>query len=55
MIHLAAQAEAAKRLGLTQPRLNDLLRGRVDKFSLDALVNIAPRAGIRVQVLLSAA
>jgi len=51
----ATQAEAAKRLGLTQPRLNDLLRGRVDKFSLDGLVNIAPRAGIRVQALLSAA
>ena len=51
----ATQAEAAKRLGLTQPRLNDLLRGRIDKFSLDALVNIAARAGIRVQVMLSAA
>jgi predicted XRE-type DNA-binding protein len=30
------QAQAAKRLGITQPRMNDLLRGRVDKFSLDA-------------------
>ena len=44
------QAAAAKRLGLTQPRLNDLLRGRIDKFSLDALMNIATAAGLRVKV-----
>ncbi|MEO8882696.1 MAG: XRE family transcriptional regulator, partial [Devosia sp.] len=31
------QAEAARRLGTTQPRLNDLLRGRITNFSLDAL------------------
>ena len=34
------QEEAAARLGLTRPRLNDLMRGKLDKFSLDALVNI---------------
>jgi predicted XRE-type DNA-binding protein len=39
------QAEAAKRLSVTQSRLNDLIRGRVDKFSLDALVDLAARAG----------
>lgn len=44
------QAEAAKRLGLTQPRLNDLLRGKIDKFSLDALVNMLGRAGMRVEL-----
>ena len=44
------QAATAKRLGLTQPRLNDLLRGRINKFSLDALVNIAMAAGLEVQV-----
>jgi predicted XRE-type DNA-binding protein len=44
------QAEAAKRLAITQPRLNDLLRGRIDKFSLDALMNLAARAGLSVQV-----
>lgn len=44
------QAEAAKRLGITQPRLNDLLRGRLDKFSLGALVNLAMRAGPSVRV-----
>jgi predicted XRE-type DNA-binding protein len=42
------QKEAAKRLGLTQPRLNDLLRAKIAKFSLDALVNILARAGRQV-------
>jgi predicted XRE-type DNA-binding protein len=32
-----SQKAVAERLGLTQPRLNDLLRGKIDKFSLDAL------------------
>ena len=44
------QAEAARRLGVTQPRLNDLLRGRVGKFSLDALVALAARAGLAVHM-----
>ena len=44
------QAASAKRLELTQPRLNDLLRGHIDRFSLDALMNIATRAGLRVKV-----
>ena len=44
------QAEKAEVLGITQPRLNDLLKGRVDKFSLDALVALAPKAGLRVNV-----
>ena len=44
------QTAAAKRLGLTQPRMNDLLRGRIDKFSLDTLMNLATRAGLAVRV-----
>jgi predicted XRE-type DNA-binding protein len=44
------QAVAARRLGLTQPRLNDLLKGRINKFSLDALVNHATEAGLDVKV-----
>jgi len=44
------QAVAAKRLGLTQPRMNDLIRGRINKFSLDALINLAARAGLSVRV-----
>jgi len=49
------QAEAARRCGVTQPRINDLLRGRVSRFSLDALVNIATALGCRVRVDLDAA
>jgi len=44
------QAKAARRLGITQPRLNDLLRGRIDKFSLDALLTLATRAGLKVKI-----
>jgi predicted XRE-type DNA-binding protein len=44
------QAQAASRLGVTQPRLNDLLRGRVGRFSLDALVGLAERAGLVVRM-----
>jgi predicted XRE-type DNA-binding protein len=44
------QLQAAKRLGITQPRLNDLLRGKIDKFSVDALVNMLTKAGKRVSV-----
>ena len=49
------QAEAAGRCGVTQPRINDLLRGRVSRFSLDALVNIATALGRRVSFELEAA
>ena len=44
------QAEAARALGITQPRLNDLLRGKIDKFRLDALVNMLGHAGMRVEL-----
>jgi predicted XRE-type DNA-binding protein len=44
------QTAAAKKLGITQPRLNDLLRGRIEKFSVDALVNMLTRAGRHVDV-----
>jgi predicted XRE-type DNA-binding protein len=44
------QAAAAKRLRLTQPRLNALLKGKIELFSLDALVNIATYAGLRVEL-----
>jgi predicted XRE-type DNA-binding protein len=46
------QKEAAKCCGVTQPRINDLLRGHISKFSLDALVNIASALGRRVKVSL---
>lgn len=49
------QAEAARHCGVTQPRVNDLLRGRISRFSLDALVNISTALGYRVRVGLDAA
>ena len=49
------QAAAAKALGLTQPRLNALLKGRLTQFSLDALVNIASRAGLNVRLVVKKA
>lgn len=48
------QTDAARRCGVSQPRINDLLRGRISRFSLDALVNMAARLG-RVQVKIKAA
>ncbi|MGH9473444.1 MAG: helix-turn-helix domain-containing protein [Terriglobales bacterium] len=49
------QAEAARRCGVSQPRINDLLRGRIARFSLDALVNLAAALGRRVRVSIRAA
>jgi predicted XRE-type DNA-binding protein len=49
------QTEAAQRCGVTQLRMNDLLRGRVSRFSLDALVNIATSIGRKVRLALEAA
>jgi predicted XRE-type DNA-binding protein len=46
----ATQAAIAKALGLTTPRFNALLKGKINLFSLDALVNIAVRAGMRVEL-----
>jgi len=44
------QAKASKKLGITQPRLNDLLRGRINRFSLDALFDLAARAGLEIHL-----
>ena len=49
------QSKCAKLLGLTQPRLNALLKGRLSQFSLDALVNIASRAGLNVRLVVKKA
>jgi predicted XRE-type DNA-binding protein len=49
------QVEAAERCGVTQPRINDLLRGRVSRIYVDALVNIARAVGRRVHLELEAA
>ena len=44
------QSEAAKRLGVTQPRISDLTRGKVDLFSIDSLVNMLGAAGLHVDI-----
>jgi predicted XRE-type DNA-binding protein len=49
------QAEAAKALGMSQPRLNALLKGKISQFSIDALVNIASRAGLNVRLVVKKA
>ena len=49
------QAAAAKVLGLTQPRLNALLKGKIGLFSLDALVNVASKAGLQVRLVVKKA
>jgi len=49
------QAETAAHCGISQPRINDLLRGKISKFSLDALVNISAAMGQRVKILVETA
>ena len=44
------QAQAADLFGVTQPRVSDLVRGKINLFGTDALVNMAATAGVRVQV-----
>jgi len=46
------QAEAAKLLGVTQPRVSDLMRGRIDLFSIDTLIDMLARLGIRAKLVL---
>ena len=45
------QAEAAKILDVTQPRVSDLMRGRLDLFSVDSLIDMLARVGVRVRVV----
>lgn len=45
-----SQARAAKLFGVTQPRVSDLMRGKIDLFSLDALVNMLAAAGLHVEM-----
>jgi len=52
--HLArtgmSQAQAARLFGATQPRVSDLMRGKIELFSLDALVNMATAAGLHIEM-----
>ena len=49
------QAEAARRLGVTQPRVSDLLRAKIHLFGLDTLVNMVSAAGLQLEIRLSEA
>lgn len=44
------QTEAAKLFGVTQPRVSDLMRGKINLFALDALVNMATAAGLQIEM-----
>jgi len=44
------QSEAAKKLGVTQPRVSDLMRGKIQLFSIDTLVNMVAAAGLHVEL-----
>ena len=48
------QVQAAKALGITQARVSDLHRGKINRFSLDLLVRLAARAGLRPKLRLAA-
>lgn len=50
-----SQAAAAKLMGVTQPRISDLVRGKVDLFSIDMLITMATAAGLRVDVKIAKA
>jgi predicted XRE-type DNA-binding protein len=45
------QGRAAKLFGVTQPRISDLIRGKIDLFSLESLINMLTRAGIAVHLV----
>jgi predicted XRE-type DNA-binding protein len=46
------QVQAAALLGVSQPRISDLIRGKIDRFSLDTLVAMLGHAGVRVRLVL---
>jgi predicted XRE-type DNA-binding protein len=45
-----SQTQAARLFGVTQPRISDLMRGKIDLFGLDALVNMATVAGLQIEM-----
>jgi predicted XRE-type DNA-binding protein len=49
------QGAAARRFGVTQPRVSDLMRGKIDLFGLDTLVNMAVAAALHVEMRIAAA
>jgi len=49
------QKQAADQFGVTQPRISDLVRGKIELFSLESLVDMATAAGMKVEVRLKKA
>lgn len=45
------QVKAARLLGVSQPRVSDIVRGRVERFTIDALIEMLARAGIRLDIV----
>ncbi|OBZ92895.1 XRE family transcriptional regulator [Pararhizobium polonicum] len=52
-VEALSQSQAAEFLGVTQPRISDLMRGKIDLFGLDTLVNMATAAGLHVEMHIS--
>jgi predicted XRE-type DNA-binding protein len=50
-----SQSQAAKMFGVTQPRVSDLMRGKIELFGLDSLVNMAAAAGLHVEMHVASA
>lgn len=50
-----SQTQAAKLFGVSQPRMSDLLRGKIDRFSVDTLIEMLQRAGAEVNITVRAA
>jgi predicted XRE-type DNA-binding protein len=53
--HKLTQTQAAALFGVTQPRVSDLIRGKINLFSLDSLINMAVAAGMKVEMRITAA
>lgn len=49
------QAQASELMGVSRPRISDLVRGKLDKFTIDALVDMLSRVGFQVEITTSAA
>ncbi len=49
------QAQAAKKMGVSQPRVSDLVSGKIDRFTIDMLITMLSRLGLHVEISLKAA
>jgi predicted XRE-type DNA-binding protein len=49
------QAQAAQKMGVTQPRVSDLVNGKIDRFTIDMLITMLARLGLHVEIKLNAA